>query len=49
MSDTETARDFMEALPHARELGLRLVQMGDGRAEIEMPYDTRSSAIPKRA
>jgi len=47
MSDTETARDFMEALPHSRELGLRLVQMGDGRAEIEMPYDTRLIGDPE--
>ena len=47
MSDTETARDFMEALPHSRELGLRLVQIGDGRAEIEMPYDTRLIGDPE--
>ena len=47
MSDTETARDFMEALPHARALGLRLVQMGDGRAEIEMPYDTALIGDPE--
>lgn len=47
MSDTDTARDFMEALPHARALGLRLVQMGDGTAEIEMDYDTRLIGDPE--
>ncbi len=47
MSDTDPARDFMEALPHARALGLRLVQMGDGNAEIEMDYDTRLIGDPE--
>ena len=47
MSDTDPARDFMEALPHARALGLRLVQMGDGTAEIEMDYDTRLIGDPE--
>jgi len=47
MSDTDAARDFMEALPHSRELGLRLVRMGDGRAEIEMPYDTALIGDPE--
>lgn len=47
MSDTDTAREFMEGLPHARALGLRLVQMGDGTAEIEMDYDTRLIGDPE--
>ncbi len=47
MSDTDPARDFMEALPHARALGLRLVQMGNGTAEIEMDYDTRLIGDPE--
>jgi uncharacterized protein (TIGR00369 family) len=47
MSDKTPARDFMEALPHARALGLRLRQMGGGRAEIEMPYDTALIGDPE--
>lgn len=33
------ARAFIEALPHASALNLRLVEIKDGRAVIEMPYD----------
>jgi len=29
---------FIEALPHARALGLRLVTFGEGMAEISLPY-----------
>jgi uncharacterized protein (TIGR00369 family) len=47
MSDTDPAREFMEMLPHAQALGLRLVQMGDGTAEIEMDYDTRLIGDPE--
>jgi uncharacterized protein (TIGR00369 family) len=47
MSDTDPARKFMEMLPHAQALGLRLVQMGDGTAEIEMDYDTRLIGDPE--
>ncbi|MGI3212295.1 PaaI family thioesterase [Roseovarius tibetensis] len=47
MSDTDSAREFMETLPHARALGLRMVQMGDGTAEIEMDYDTRLIGDPE--
>lgn len=47
MSDTDPARDFMEALPHAQALGLRLVRMGGGTAEIEMDYDTRLIGDPE--
>jgi uncharacterized protein (TIGR00369 family) len=47
MSDTDPARKFMEMLPHAQALGLRLVQMGGGTAEIEMDYDTRLIGDPE--
>ena len=33
------ASQFIQALPHSRALGMRLVSVGDGRAEITMPYD----------
>jgi uncharacterized protein (TIGR00369 family) len=33
------ARQFIEAIPHARALAMRLVEVGDGVAEIAMPWD----------
>jgi len=32
------ARQFIEAIPHARVLGLTITQIGDGHAEAEMPF-----------
>ena len=36
---SKIAKQFMQALPHAQALGMRLSRMGDGTAEIEMDYD----------
>lgn len=49
MSDqnSKIARQFIEAIPHSRALGMRLVSMGDGTAEIEMDYDARFVGDPK--
>ena len=44
---TRIARQFMEALPHGRALGMRLVSMGDGAARIEMDYDARLVGDPE--
>ncbi|MEZ5796102.1 MAG: PaaI family thioesterase [Paracoccaceae bacterium] len=33
------ARQFIAALPHARALGLVLERIGDGKADLLMPYD----------
>jgi len=41
------AKQFMEALPHARALGMRLRHMGEGMAEIEMDYDERFVGDPE--
>ena len=43
---TEAARGFIEALPHARGLGMRLDSLGDGRVVMSMPYDTRFIGDP---
>lgn len=43
---TELARQFIEALPHARQLGLTLTELGDGTAEIRMPYDDKLIGDP---
>ncbi len=36
---TVLARQFIEAIPHARALGLSLTHIGEGEAEITMPYN----------
>ena len=33
------ARQFIEAIPHARALGMQLETLGEGAATISMPYD----------
>lgn len=43
---TEVARGFIEALPHARGLGMRLESLGEGRVVMSMPYDTRFIGDP---
>jgi len=43
----ELARQFIEAIPHSRALGMRLVEIGAGVAEIEMDYDDRFVGDPK--
>jgi len=40
------ARKFIEALPHARALGMVLESLGEGRAVITMPYDARFIGDP---
>lgn len=35
------ARQFMEAIPLSRALGMRLIEIGDGVAAIEMDHDAR--------
>lgn len=47
MSDRLTqARQFIEAIPHAAALGMRLTELGDGRARIEMDWDARLVGDP---
>ena len=41
------AKQFMQALPHARALGMRLSHMGEGTADIEMDYDERFVGDPE--
>ncbi len=40
------ARQFIEAIPHAKALNLRLTEIGDGVAAIEMPYDEKLVGDP---
>ena len=41
------ARQFIEAIPHSRALGMELVEIGDGTAVIQMPYDERFIGDPE--
>lgn len=41
------AAQFIAALPHSVALGMRLTQIGDGEAAIEMDYDERFIGDPK--
>ncbi len=53
MSDTQKtrrdllARQFIEAIPHAQELGMQLTQIEDGKAVIGMDYDPRLVGDPE--
>lgn len=48
MSDLseDAARQFIEALPHALALGLRVEQIGSGRATLHLPYDEKLIGDP---
>jgi len=41
------ARQFIEAIPHSRDLGMTLAQMGEGEAVITMPFDERLIGDPE--
>ncbi len=41
------AKQFIETIPHSRELGMRITEIGDGLAVIAMPYDTRLIGDPE--
>ncbi|WP_439522197.1 PaaI family thioesterase [Marivita sp.] len=44
---TRIARQFIQTVPHATALGMEIIELGDGMAEISMPYDTRFIGDPK--
>ncbi|MBC7147189.1 MAG: PaaI family thioesterase [Thioclava marina] len=43
----EQARQFIEAIPHARALGMRMDSIGPGTASLSMAYDTRFVGDPR--
>lgn len=48
MADIATlARQFIEAIPHARALGLEMVEIEAGKAVISMPWDEKLIGDPK--
>lgn len=45
--DSVTAQQFIEAIPHSKALGMRVEEIGEGRAVISMPYDARLVGDPR--
>lgn len=43
---TRIARQFIEAIPHSRALGMHLEMLGEGVATVSMPYDPRFVGDP---
>ncbi len=43
----QVAQQFMDALPHARALNMRLDRLGDGTAEMTLPYDAKLVGDPE--
>lgn len=41
------AQQFLEMIPHARALGIRLDELGEGLAVLSMPYDLRFVGDPR--
>lgn len=41
------ALQFMQAIPHAKALGMQIRDIGDGEAELWMPYDRRFIGDPQ--
>ena len=41
------AKQFMVALPHAKALGMKLTEIGEGTAEFTMDYDARFVGDPE--
>ena len=44
---TKIAAQFIQAIPHAKALGLQLTHIGNGEAEITMPYNEALIGDPK--
>ena len=43
---TQIARQFIEAIPHSKALGMDLTEIGNGTATLLMPYDERLVGDP---
>lgn len=43
----KAARQFIENIPHSRELGMKVLDIGEGFAEMSVPYDERLIGDPQ--
>lgn len=43
----KSARQFIETIPHSKALGMQVLVLADGLAEISMPYDARFVGDPE--
>ena len=43
----QIARQFIQALPHARDLGMEMLEIGDGWALMALDYDARFVGDPE--
>lgn len=46
MTDPTPAQRFIDAIPHAKALGIHIHEIADGRAVMSMPYDARFVGDP---
>ena len=46
-NNQKNAQLLVDSLPHAKALGMKLTAIGDGSAEITMPYDERFIGDPE--
>ena len=47
LDKAKIARQFIQTIPHSSALGMQVTALGDGMAEISMPYDERFIGDPK--
>ncbi|MDX1780682.1 MAG: PaaI family thioesterase [Thalassovita sp.] len=47
VDQTKMAQQFIEAIPHSRELGMNYTEVGEGVAAMQMPYDERFVGDPQ--
>ena len=47
LEKTKMARQFTEAIPHAKALGMEFTRLDDGVAEMRLPYDSRFVGDPE--
>ena len=43
----QIAKQFIEAIPHARDLGMKIEETGPGTCTIAMPYDEKLIGDPR--
>ncbi|WP_323038048.1 PaaI family thioesterase [Pararhodobacter sp.] len=46
MTDLTLAQTFIEAIPHAKAMGIQLEEIGDGKAVMSMPWDAQFVGDP---